>query len=345
MADRNSVRKRFGTHGFGAAVVVAVGVLIVSPTVAFAATWRVVHALPTTLYASAAAVGHNGMVYLFGGGGCAVSPTCPNGISSKATLEYNPTTNTWANRAPMPAPRYYAIAVTGSGGKILVAGGYDDSNSAVNTAWQYTPATNTWKTVASMSAARADAAAALGSDRRIYVFGGDEGDPSNFSPTNTVEAFDPYANTWTSVASSTRKWVFGAAAVAVGSTIYVCGGYVGGTKRFTSEVDAYSVPSNAWSTVAPMPRAESYGGAARARDGKIYVVGGSQFIAGHGYSSVRYVNTYAPPTNTWSAGPSLPQPRDDNAVTSVPGGSLYSIGGVNSNGSGVTVSNIVYALG
>jgi N-acetylneuraminic acid mutarotase len=89
--------------------------------------------LAYTLYQSAAATGANGKVYLFGGRNF--------GGAKNVTQCYDPATNTWTYKAPMPTARYGMAAVAAGNGLIYVVGGVP----ATTVVEAYDPATDTWR--------------------------------------------------------------------------------------------------------------------------------------------------------------------------------------------------------
>ena len=97
---------------------------------------------------------------------------------------YDPATNSWATKAPMPTPRENtSLGVIG--GKLHVVGGAQ-IGVALNTHEVYDPATNTWSTLEPMPTARTNAMASV-IDDRLYVAGGD-----NLSGAlNILEVFTP----------------------------------------------------------------------------------------------------------------------------------------------------------
>src|SRR5437870_5339440 len=101
----------------------------------------------------------------------------------------------WSTIAPMPTPRGDLAAATGSDGRMYAIGGSDiaanGSTLVYATAEAYAPSTNTWSTAAPMPTARYGLAAVEGTDGRIYAIGGMGAD---FTPTATVEAYTPSAN-------------------------------------------------------------------------------------------------------------------------------------------------------
>ena len=149
----------------------------------------------------------NGIVYAAGG---AVAGSTPVG-----TLDaYDPATNTWFARAPMPTPRSFAAGGVVDG-MLYVAGG-SNGTSSLATVEAYDPVTNTWTTKASMPAPLATATAAV-ADGVIYVMAG--------APyrQSVVYAYDTVGDFWTVKAPMRTPRAFLAAA-SLNGVIYAVGG-------------------------------------------------------------------------------------------------------------------------
>lgn len=179
---------------------------------------------------------------------------------------YDPATDTWAERAPMPTARG-ALSVAEHDGKLYAVGGYDGkANSAAVEV--YDPAQNLWTPRASLPTPR-DHLATASVAGKIYAIGGRlNGDyRRNLS---VMERYDPVTDQWKRVADlpTARS---GITASVVGRRIYVFGGESGeGTFR---ENEAYDPATDAWQAVAPMPTGRHGLGSAVLR-GHIYVIGG-----------------------------------------------------------------------
>ncbi len=98
---------------------------------------------------------------------------------------YDPVTNTWSTKAPLPTARNNHAAEVVNG-ILYVIGGYDSSGLLLSTVESYDPVTNTWAPKTSMPTARAYFRAANGGGT-IYAIGG-EGVTGRLS---TNEAFAP----------------------------------------------------------------------------------------------------------------------------------------------------------
>ncbi len=100
--------------------------------------------------------------------------------------EYDPATDRWRSRAPMPTPRS-GIAAAALGGKIFVFG--DESTSGTfNQTESYDPAKDAWTTWTPMPTARHGLEAAV-VGQSIYVISGGPTPGGSFSSAN--EAFTP----------------------------------------------------------------------------------------------------------------------------------------------------------
>ena len=132
---------------------------------------------------------------------------------------------------------------------------------------------------------------------------------------------DPTVFTWDSKADSPigRSEAQG---TAVGSKVYVFGGFQTGTKT-TARSDVYDTVTNTWSRLPDMPQELTHSPAVA--DGKtIWLVGG--YDGDHPGGSTRNVWKFNTETLTWSAGPPLPEARGAGGATIV-GRNLHFFGG------------------
>jgi hypothetical protein len=154
---------------------------------------------------------------------------------------YDPETDAWTTKAPMPTAR----AATAAGvvnGVLYIAGG----DSRLGTGGivtpmveAYDPATNTWTTKVSMPTARAGGASGV-IDGVLYVIGGDNG-----IPLSVVEAYDPAANTWTTKAPIPNALASPASGV-INGTLYLASCLP--TDDAVGIVEAYTPCDVTWSS-------------------------------------------------------------------------------------------------
>jgi N-acetylneuraminic acid mutarotase len=132
---------------------------------------------------------------------------------------YDPATDTWAERAPMPTARG-ALSVTAHEGKLYAIGGYDGTaNSAAVEV--YDPMRNLWTQRAPLPTPRDHLAAATVSGK-MYAIGGRLN--GNYRQNLSVtEVYDPVTDRWARSADlpTARS---GITASEVGGRVYVFGG-------------------------------------------------------------------------------------------------------------------------
>ncbi|MDH4082638.1 MAG: hypothetical protein OEV99_05475 [Nitrospira sp.] len=179
---------------------------------------------------------------------------------------YDPATDSWTERAPMPTARG-ALSVSEHEGKLYAIGGYDRkaNNAQVEV---YDPVRNVWTTVAPLPTPRDHlATATIGG--KIYAFGGRlNGDYSrNLAVT---ERYDPATDRWTRV-SDLPTARSGITAAVVAGKIDVFGGE--GVAGTFNENEAYDPVRDTWQRLAPMPTARHGLGSAVVQ-GRIYVISG-----------------------------------------------------------------------
>ncbi len=151
--------------------------------------WTTGAPIPTARYVPASAVVEN-VLYVIGG----CNSSCASGGGATTVVEaYDPATNSWSEKAPLPVAIDSVYAVE-SKNIIYVAGGYVQGSGRVPTLYSYNPANNDWKQEASMKVARSNpATGVLGG---VIVAGGLGG-----GVTNDTELYNTTKNSWTTLAT------------------------------------------------------------------------------------------------------------------------------------------------
>jgi N-acetylneuraminic acid mutarotase len=260
----------------------------------------------------------NGRIYAIGGWGSDF--TASHGAHYVDDVEsYDPSTNTWTVESTGTSPRY-GFSVAAIGNVLYKVGGDSICCDEAYAVDAYDTSSHTWMSKAGMSASRTEFGA-VAINNVLYAVGGLHFIDPFAGPakvvTNTMEAYDPSANTWTSRASmpTARRSI---AVGVVNNILYVIGGF--GASGVLSTVEAYDPVTNTWTTKAPMPTARA-GMALGVVNNVLYVVGGN--TAG---GVVNTVEAYDPATNTWRAMPPMPTPRDELAAAVV-GNVVYAMAG------------------
>jgi N-acetylneuraminic acid mutarotase len=256
---------------------------------------------------AAAATDPDGTIYsLLGGADTA-------GSATTVVQAYDPKTNTWMARAPLPAPLGFTpggsyAAVAGRDGKIYVVGG--DKGDHVQ---RYDPGLNRWITRAAVPIQLFALQVAAGLDGKIYAIGY----PIPSRPT--VEVYDPASNTWAGGAPlPTGGYRPLAAATGRDGKIYVFGRQT--VPNYARTIEVYDPHANSWTTKGPVPDIGGIQAAVTGSDGKIYVVGG-------GISYLVPLAAYDPRLNRWSMQAPVPSPRYNLAAAAGVNGKIYILGG------------------
>ena len=255
--------------------------------------------------------------------------------SSGATLAsvhgYNPATNSWSSKAPMPSARQAGNGAATVNGVVYVAGGKNSSGSLTSTLFAYNASSNTWSTRRPMPVVGGcGGSAAL--NGKIYVFSGCRLNSSGTQmAAGLLHRYDPATNSWTTLRSAPVAH-FQPAVGATGGKIYVAGGNNSSSAPI-GRLDVYDPVSDTWTTRAAMPTPR-VGAAGAVVAGQFYVMGGRQ-----GSTALSTVQVYDPTSNTWSNRAPMPSPRTALGA-GVISNLIYAVGG--QNGSTVFTTNARY---
>lgn len=259
-------------------------------------TWQALTGMPVVRSWAGGGV-INGKLYVAGG----LSATSQS--NSTATLYcYDPATNLWSTKAPMPAERAQFAASGVINGKLYVVGGLGPAGlqTLQNTTYCYDPASNTWSTKAPMPAALrwgARGNAVIGN--KMYVIGGQDGASQYF---DTVYCYDASTNSWSTKAPLPTPVAFSMVS-ALGGKLYVVGGQdpAGGRVKTL----CYDPSTDTWTLKANMIDT-SLNKMGFAAGGRIVVTATSD------------VRSYNPETDSWSY----------NSISGTPANIDATVGGV-----------------
>jgi hypothetical protein len=161
----------------------------------------------------AAVVFANGRIYVLGG-------MARGQDSHVLNQEYDPATDRWRERAPMPRPLSHPGAAA-MGGKIYVVGGFlrNVHLDAQDSVFEYDPAADTWRTLAPLKSPRGSVGVAA-VNGKIHAIGGRD---VNRVTVATHEAYDPKTGKWTDL-SPLPKARDHMGVVAVDGQIHAIGG-------------------------------------------------------------------------------------------------------------------------
>jgi len=252
------------------------------------------------------------------------SPQSPPGYEMEAALAAG--SGEWVQKPDLP----YAVsdlAVVSFEGRFFALGGQNSTGDVIDTVAMYDPTFDTVNaTFTKMPTPRYRFGAAV-ADGVLYAVGGYT--VADGAAVDSCDAFTFATHSWAACpAMSIPRGDI--AAAAVGSDVFVFGGYGTGFDSSVSGTltERLSAGAAAWTTVAAMPT--SRGDIAAAVDteaGEIYVVGGWSPIT---EKFVATVEAYIPAEDAWVSLPDMPVARGDKAAVilhhhlTVIGGEVFS---------------------
>lgn len=192
---------------------------------------------------------------------------------------YDPSTDTWETKKPMPTSRENVDANVVNG-KIYVIGGITDNFRSIHTPVNevYDPATDSWTTKQPAPFAISNYASAV-VDNKIYIMGGGIGfnERTRNETLNGIsnQIYDAETDTWSFGVSLPTRTLYAAAGATTGmmapKRIYVIGG---GFTDASHDVYVYDPASDNWTSGAPMPTNRSSLAVGVVND-VIYAMGGN----------------------------------------------------------------------
>ncbi|HEV2358749.1 MAG TPA: kelch repeat-containing protein [bacterium] len=249
-------------------------------------TWTKKQPMAHATHHAAVAV-FNNRIYVFGG---FVLPQSgpPGWVAVNDAWEYEPASDAWRRRAPMPTARGAAGAAVVNGRIYVVGGAGPLPNSrdqairpggpqqSLGTVEEYDPVANRWRPRRPMPTAR-NHLAVEGAGGRVYAIGGRLGGAFIIAMPGNVDLtqeYDPVTDVWlTKAAMPTAR--SGVSSAALGGFIYVAGGelrtyeYLAAYRAF----EAYDPAGDVWYRLPPMP-IPRHEAAMAALGNRIHVIGG-----------------------------------------------------------------------
>ncbi len=262
--------------------------------------------------AEAASAFANGRLYVMGG-------LARGEDASTLTQEWDPKTDMWRDRAPMPGPLSHPNALT-MNGKVYIGGGFlkQVHIGAQDAFFEYDPVKNNWRKLAPLPSPRGSVAlVALAG--KIHAIGGRNADLVTIA---NHDVYDPATNTWTPLAPLPQPrdhLAFGA----IDGKIYIVGGRTNTRNDSVNRHDIYDPATNAWTSGPALPITRS-GGASVVYKGMIVVFGGECVVATE--RAWPAVEGYDPKTGKWSTFASMPMGKHAMSAAT-DGDTVYLTGG------------------
>ncbi len=248
----------------------------------------------------------NGKLYVVSGTTSANSPT----------YEYDPDTDTWTTKAPIPQGCYWATA-TVVNDEIIVMGGRIPQKPQ-NFNYIYNPQSNTWAIGADLLTPR-NYHSAVAANGKVYLMGGQNGDGTT---EWYFDEYDPSTDSWARKAQMAHNGAWYCAAGELNGKVYrIAGG--GATPTLTRDhFDEYDPSTDTWTSL-PNFNVKLHAPSCVTYNNKIYIMGGT--TSGIDIDTV-YVYSGS---GAWTISSiKLPQPRTYHK-TAILGDCVYLYGGQN----------------
>jgi N-acetylneuraminic acid mutarotase len=195
---------------------------------------------------------YQGKIYVIGGWS-SIDPNTGVAVPTGANEMYDPATDTWTTKAPMPTPTAFLQANVVDDKIYLISGMtnvyYPTLSSAM---WIYDPTNDSWSSAAPIPTSVFYYASAV-VNNRIYIEGGEQGSSPYYSNLNQI--YDPETNTWTLGESLPAPLHQAAAGATTGklapAMLYVIGGTNDGYNGVNT-TQIYDPQTNNWILGAPM---------------------------------------------------------------------------------------------
>lgn len=225
-----------------------------------------------------------------------------SGSSGSQTIRFDPQSNTWETREPLPVDRLAGAFGAGVGDRLYLFGGCEGSDcriGTVNTTHIYDEPSDTWSTGTPMPSVRSHGVTAV-LNGEIYVIGGFSACPP-CNETAAVEVYDPVNDTWRGTTGMTGTRSQMGAAVYDGK-IYVMGGATGG--GVVGEIAVYDPAELRWDPIVTMYTPRQAHGVAALGDA-LYAISGIDM----GLQPTRVVERLDMPEAVWTPVGSIPTGR------------------------------------
>jgi N-acetylneuraminic acid mutarotase len=235
--------------------------------------------------------------------------------------EFNPGTNSWTQKANLPAAARVVAVAFSLGMKAYLGTGSGDINAGpgpfYHDFWRYDPSTNAWTSQPDYPGAGSFLLSGFSIGANAFVGAGEGG--ATFSDFWQFSTPDGNVGSWI-VRGTSPTPRRGEAAATSNGIVYVVGGAPPFSTSSVATAEAYNPATNSWTTLASMPIA-SQQLTAQSINGIVYAVAGGGCCGA--YSDVQ---AYNPATNTWTLKASAPTARY-GATSAVVNNKMYVMSG------------------
>jgi hypothetical protein len=242
------------------------GLVLVQPSAHASGTFVNTGSLATAHDSHTATLLPNGKVLVAGG------VNGPGDQTATAIAElYDPASGTWTATGSLVTARYVHSATLLPNGKVLVAGGFNDSSGYLASAELYDPASGIWTATGSLATARLLHTATLLPNGQVLVAGGSNGSSNRFA---SAELYDPASGTWTATGSLATARLRHTATLLPNGQVLVTGG-VNSSGVASASAELYDPASGSWAATGNLAAARIDHTATLLPNGQVLVAGGN----------------------------------------------------------------------
>ncbi|AUX38569.1 uncharacterized protein SOCE836_108160 [Sorangium cellulosum] len=230
---------------------------------------------------------------------------------------YHPETGAWTDAATMLLARIAHTATLLRSGKVLVAGGGQNS-FFTESVELYDPESNQWESTVPMGDPRAGHKATLLSNGKVLVAGG------HYIPgaLATAELYDPEVDRWEFTAPMNHARGATTMTLLPNGEVLVAGGrHPDGT--CVASAERYEPGAGSWTLTSPMNRGRTAYTASLLPDGTVLFAGGLT----DSYFYLSSAERYDPAVDTWAVTTSMSSPRAGHTATLLSSGEVLVAGG------------------
>ena len=269
----------------------------------------------------------SGKVLVVGGSVPSSDPAAANGAYTRTAEVYDPATDSWTQAASMGTARFQPTVTLLDDGRVLVAGGVGDVDTADGTfaavalksAEIYDPQNGTWTDAPSMSDGRSMATATLLSSGKVLEAGGYDDTTGELS---SAELFDPAAGTWSPTGALAHARDSATATTLPSGDVLVAGGDGGSGALDSAEI--YSPSTGTWHAGPSLSAARQTAGAVVLKDGTVLVAGGETARFGTPLASAERYDAGA---DAWTGAAAMGTARRQFTLTALDDGRALAVGG------------------
>ena len=212
-------------------------------------------------------------------------------------------------------------------GRVLVAGGSDESEIGLSSAELYDPRTGSWTATGTMIEGRALHTATLLPDGTVLVAGGQSSDGMAVPRLSSAELYDPRTGSWTATGTMIEGRALHTATLLPDGTVLVAGGLPSDGSAMAASAEVYDPRTGSWTATGGMIEGRATHTATLLDDGSVLVTGGGSGLFEAG--TLSSAELYDPRTGSWTATSDMINGRAGHTATLLHDGNVLVAGSFN----------------